>query len=319
MPALVSALENLVKVTRDATKHLKDASPFKAARPLPRNVDVTAVGLGFAHLDAETQAVSELKDGQAGLVQSILTWLMEVASSLIKSVSVHGQLIKEQQKEVDAKASEVQDAKVKLAALQMQVDKLERECDEARQRGLKGNMIVSSPVLSNKPSLLHPLTITDSVTGERRLESHLETCTRAILEKTGIHVPPTDVYACHPLKRSNVSPNTLFVICFSNQTSGSAWDMLANGLVSGRNGKGELFKKINVFISFQLTTPRAQLAKEVRESLRTRGGVSRFKIDANGKISVKLTNDSHNWLEVTSKDQLRGHVAADKANSPPHK
>ena len=319
MSALVTALECLVKVTREATTHIKEASPFKASKPLPRHLEETAVGLSFAHLDAQTKAVCEMKEGEVGWMDSILTWLMEVASSLIKSVSVHGELLKEHQKVVDLKASEVSVAKTDINNLQVQVEKLQLECDEARQRGLKGNMLVSSPSLSNKASLLHPRRIKDAVTGVMRQETHLEACTRAIYAKTGIRVPAADVYACHPVPRRDVAPNTLFVICFSNRTSWSAWDMLANGLVSGKNGKGEMFKDVNVYISFQLTARRALLAKEVRQSLGSRGGVSRSKIDANGKISVKLTLDSHNWREVTGKDQLKGIIAADKASSPSHK
>ena len=315
MSTLSSALKKLVDATSTATSHM--VSPFKT-KSLPRNMD--PIGLTFSDLANETQAVSELnEDVEDGWVKSILSWLMQVATTLIKSVSVHSHVLKAQQLEVNSKADAAH-----LAALQLQVATLERDCDEARQRGLKGNLIISSPNLANKPSLLHPKKVKDPVTGEERNENYLEVCVRAIQAKTGVQVPKEDVYACHPISRRGVENNTMFVICLSNRRTGSAWDSIACGLVSGKNAQGEFFTKANVFVSFQLTPKRAQQAKLARQSLGMRGGLARLRIDANGKVSVKLNSDSHNWFAVTDLDHLKGLIQSEKAKaarggSPSHK
>ena len=195
---------------------------------------------------------------------------------------------------------------------------LERECDEARQRGLKGNLIISSPTTAIKASILHPLKVKDAVTQVERNENYLETCTRAILAKTGVRVSPADVYACHPISRRGAEKNTIFVICFSNRMTGSAWVSISCGLQSGKNSNGDVFTSSNLYISYQLTPRRAALAKEARQSLGSRGGLARCKIDANGKLSVKLNNDMHNWVAVHDGNHLKTLIAEGRVRSPSH-
>ena len=296
------------------------ASPFKVSKSFPKNLDPS--GLSFKHLESETNAVNELKEEEGdGWARSILSWLMEVATTLIQSVSVHSHLIKAQQHEVNlkAEAGELTLAKANLTLLENKVAKLEQNCDEARQRGLKGNLIISSPNLASKPSLLQPKKVSDPLTGEERLENHLEVCTRAIEAKTGVSVPGADVYACHPIPRRGAEQNTIFVICFANRRTGSAWDSICSGLVAGKTNQGKFFTSANVYISFQLTSQRAALAKEARQSLGFRGGLARLRIDANGKLSVKQNNDSRTWFAVTDSDQLKTLSAAGRVRSPSHK
>ena len=317
MSTLSSALKKLVDATNTATSHM--VMPFKA-KSLPRGMD--PIGLTFSHLANQTQAVRELDEVEKeedSWVKTILGWLMEVATTLIQSVSVQSHVLKAQQQEATLKAEEVE-------CLKLQVNRLEKDCDEARQRGLKGNLIISSPTVSNKPSLLHPKKTKDSVTGEERLENHLEVCTRAILAKTGVTVPAKDVYACHPITRRGAETNTVFVICFSNRNSGSAWESICSGLISGKNNQGEYFTRENVYISFQLTPHRAAIAKVVRQSLGGKGGLARWKVDANGKVFFKLNSDTHNWYLATSTDQVkniasseRARAARERAGSPSHK
>ena len=151
MSNLFSTLENLVSATATATNNL--VSPFKVPNSPFR--DLQPVGLSFSHLDAES-VVNDAKEDKEGTVKSILKWLMEVASSLIKSVTVHSHVLKEQQRQVNTEGEN-------LAALQLQVKGLERDLDEARQRGLKGNLIISSPNHANRPSLLLPQKVKDEV------------------------------------------------------------------------------------------------------------------------------------------------------------
>ena len=123
------------------------------------------------------------------------------------------------------------------------------------------------------------------------------------------------MYACHPISRRGVEHNTIFVICFSNRMTGSAWDSICSGLLSGKNNQGEPFTSANVYISFQLTSLRAAMSKEARQSLGSRGGLARTRIDANGKLSVKLNSDTRNWVAVTDRNHLKGLIIAEKAKA----
>merc|ERR1711954_371970 len=82
--------------------------------------------------------------------------------------------------------------------LQKKVEELSEEVDETRQRGMKGNIIVSSPKRGNIASLAVQKKITDRVTKEERNEDDTEMVLRLIEEKTGIKFSPSEVVACHP-------------------------------------------------------------------------------------------------------------------------
>ena len=100
-------------------------------------------------------------------VSDILKWLMEVASGLIKSVTVHSKLLIEQQK-----ASK--EEKVEMKQLNSKVEKLEKECDEVRQRGMKGNLLLCSPILGNSGRLPHHKPTKLKVIGMVRTKTYLE-------------------------------------------------------------------------------------------------------------------------------------------------
>ena len=225
----------------------------------------------------------------------ILRWLMEVASGLIKSVTVHSKLLIEQQK-----ASK--EEKEEMKQLNSKVEKLEKECDEVRQRGMKGNLLLCSPILGNSGSLLHHRPTKDKVTGMVRNETYLEACLRAIHLKTGVQVPEQDISACHPVHRQGAQPFTNFVIRFSNLLPGSAWDIIASGLLQGKNpATGQAFSSAHLYINFQLTPRRSELSRLVREAKRK---VTSSIVDANGRIRVKIPSDSHKWHEISCKADL---------------
>ena len=231
----------------------------------------------------------------------ILKWLMEVASGLIKSVTVHSKLLIEQRKDSKEEKAEVNKLKDK-------VEQLEKECDEVRQRGMKGNLLLSSPVLGNSGSLLHHRPIKDKVTGAVRNETYLEACLRALHTKTGVRVPEKDISACHPLRRQGAQPFTNFVIRFSNLLPGSAWDIIASGLLQGKNpATGQAFSPTHLYINFQLTPRRSELARLVREKKRS---FTNSMVDANGRIRVKIPSDSFKWHEIAS------HVDLEKLVTP---
>ena len=70
---------------------------------------------------------------------------------------------------------------------------LENECDEARQCGLKGHIIISSQNTSSKKSFLVPNAVKVSKTAALRKEFEHEMCSRLIKLKTAVHIPPADI------------------------------------------------------------------------------------------------------------------------------
>ena len=244
----------------------------------------------FLNLPKEEQ-VGELGKSDTW-ASDILRWLMEVASGLIKSVTVHSKLLIEQRKD-----SKEEKKEVKL--LKEKVELLEKDCDEARQRGMKGNLLLSSPILGNSGSLLHHRLTKDKVTGAVRNETYLEACLRALHTKTGVRVPEQDISACHPVFRQGAQPYTNFVVRFSNLLPGSAWDIIASGLLQGKNpATGQAFSSAHLYINFQLTPRRSELARMVRGAQRK---FTNSMVDANGRIRVKIPSDSHKWHEITCK------------------
>ena len=156
-------------------------------------------------------------------------------------------MIKFTQQSVDNKAEqeELEEMKIKYA-------ELETECDEVRQRSMNGNIILSSPNLQDKPTLLVPKQITDPVTGCIRNECCTEMCARLIYMKTGVTVPVTDIVACHVLSKQG--SDSTYIIRFGNRRPGSAFDIVAAGMLTGRNKESKAnFTNANVFLNFQLT------------------------------------------------------------------
>ena len=81
-------------------------------------------------------------------------------------VNDHASMIKFTQNIVDNKADQVE-----LENLRIRNEALEIECDEVRQRSMKGNLILSSPNSQNNKSLLAFNQVTDAKTGSKRVES----------------------------------------------------------------------------------------------------------------------------------------------------
>ena len=81
--------------------------------------------------------------------------------------------------------------------------------------------------------------------------------------KSGVVVPLSDIVACHSL--GNRGTDTSYLVKFGNRKPGSAWEILAAGMLTGKNNVSkEAFTDANVFLSFQLTKKKAHLAKMVR-------------------------------------------------------
>ena len=64
----------------------------------------------------------------------------------------------------------------------------------------------------------------------------------------------------------------------------------------------QFFSKDNVFISFQLTKMRSELAKSIRQAKAAKK-IKQYSVDQNGRLTV-LTEASSSWTEVPSLDKL---------------
>ena len=139
-------------------------------------------------------------------------------------------------------------------------EELEMKCDEARQRGLKGNLIVSSPARMTPRGAV----VTHAVQQETQYphgwsrESMLEMVLRMVHTKTNVWIQPSDVIACHPIGKRD---SHTFILSVANRRPGSAWDQLTHGMATGEN-----FTRDDIFINYQLTKRRGELSKEVRNA-----------------------------------------------------
>ena len=130
---------------------------------------------------------------------------------------------------------------------------IEKDYDEVRQRSLKGNLIASSPARTTIPSLAKHEMFWDRF-GNWRYETDMEMIQRLIKMKTS-----RDIIACHPLGRRE---RNSFIISINNRSPLSSWDLITRGMMSAENN----FSKDNIFINFQLTKRREEIAKEVRKA-----------------------------------------------------
>ena len=150
-------------------------------------------------------------------------------------------------------------------------------------------------------------TIKDPQTQAERLEDQTELCCRLILLKTGVRVPLSDITACHPL--SNRGNSASYIIRISNRKPGSAWDILAAGLLTGKNKDTKTnFTDDNVYINFQLTKQRSVLAKAVRQAKLDKK-LLKYGTDQNGRITVRVKTDSK-WEEVSSLNELEKLISS---------
>ena len=175
---------------------------------------------------------------------------------------------------------------------------IEKEYDEVRQRSMKGNLIVSSPARTTTgghtiPSLAKHEMFWDRF-GNWRCETDMEMIQRLIEMKTGVWVSDRDIIACHPLGRRE---RNSFIIRINNRSPLSSWDMITRGMMSAENN----FSKDNIFINFQLTKRRGDLAKEVRKAKKD-GVIKSYEIDMNGRIFVRYLDNKNS--EIIDIDEI---------------
>ena len=332
VPAIVQKFKLMIEDARESSRTTALSSPFfsRGSKHMPAAVqaglDKVKAGLSFDLLDNDNfdiynvQDVSGVTEGRParfipeltidkadtqGSPMVIMNWLLDVSSTLIKKITQHAAMIKFTQKVVEKKADQEE-----VELLKAKIEMLEKECSEVRQRGMKGNLILSSPDSGPKPSLLFPQEVLDNVTNSKRLEKPQEMCVRAIKKKTGIEVPLEDIAACHSLNTRG--SNTTYIVRITNRKPGSAWDILSAGMLTGKHKITKAnFTKDNLYINFQTTKQKGELSKVVRDARKARK-IVKYGMDQNARITVKVTAVSE-WVEVTSEQQLSDLVA----NTPP--
>ena len=221
-------------------------------------------------------------------LQHIINKLEERVVKVEQKVEVTEDWVKDAVKEQVATLEE------KVVKLEEEKEALELEVDETRQRGMKGNILIT--VARDKKHLLE----TARVEGQK--ESLTTVCRRAMALSLGREVPEGDIVACHPVGKQGLS----YIVRIINRNPGSAWDTLQAGLATG----GLNSKDSGVFLSFQLTPRRVKLLDSVRDARRERL-ITKFRVDQNGRIAVTLDRGVKGdyskrlrWQEVTSLSSL---------------
>ena len=234
-------------------------------------------------------------------ISVVLNWLVKLVTDLWLKVSNQRDLITYNLENAEAKEAQ-------LTILQKEVKDLQLYCDEIQQRSMKGNIIISSPNLGNgnKASLMKQLT----VDGGARLETVTEMCQRLIHMKTGVEVPHADITACHVLGRHGA--DSTYILRIHNRKPDSAWDILAAGMLNGKNKQsGNYFANdVNVFINFQLTPARAKLLEEVKKERKSKR-INSYGVDQNGRVTVRVgRKEETGWAQVKSSADLQHCIAS---------
>ena len=160
--------------------------------------------------------------------------------------------LKQKQADLEKKTSDMEEVFGKKC------NALNKDYDEVRQRGLKGNLIISSPERTTRGGYHIPSLAKHDMFWDRhgiwRSENDMEMVQRLVESKTGVWVHERDITACHPLGRRE---RNSFILCISNRSPMSSWDIITRGMMSADNN----FSYDNVFLNFQLTKRRGRSAR----------------------------------------------------------
>ena len=149
-------------------------------------------------------------------VNAAINWLIETSTTVVKVLDHHsvilGALLKHHKEDVKkinidiekveqkavATEKKAADFEKKAAESEKKSVEMEKECDEVRQRGMKGNLIISSSTFNGKQSKFQRQL---DPNGARGKESDLKMILRLVKEKTGVSFTESEVQAFHPLGR----------------------------------------------------------------------------------------------------------------------
>ena len=212
-----------------------------------------------------------------------LNWIVKLLKGVIEKLEEHGNIIRVHNDAL-ANPEAVDVAKhSELEALKNENEKLRKEIDETRQRGMKGNILVSCPKKDGLTRAVH------NEVGEgnnKRLENDTEMIVRLIHEKTNVRVPVSDV------------------VRIVNRSPGSAWESLTASMMKATN----MDKAVKVYLNFQLTERRAALAKAVRKA-KAEDKIAGYSVDRNGKIKIKEKGDTR-YNPVLSEEHLNSIISS---------
>ena len=226
-----------------------------------------------------------------------LNWIVKLLKGVIEKLEEHGNIIRVHNDVLANPEAVIDIARPEIEALKKENEKLKIEIDETRQRGMKGNILVSCPVKNGQTRAGH----SEVTEGEnKRLENDTEMVIRLILDKTGVKIPIADVVACHPMGQSD---KHTYVIRIMNRRPGSAWERLTAIMMKATS----MEKTVNVYLNFQLTEKRAALAKSVRTA-RSEGKIAGYSVDQNGKIKIKKIGGTRYDTTVKSVEQLNSVI-----------
>ena len=311
---LFKTVKATTAATLDSSPFIGNNSKFKEQADAKGLVDVK-IGLSFDDIEEDEAEYNDKTKDHADKAAVIINKLVKYFRTILENINTNNIFMKFNRDIIEANKAEIDDLKKKnndlekkcedVEVLKQKLSSMERNTDEIQQRSMKGNLIVSSPNLQGKDSLL---------VRKQRLENgqvisqedDTEMIVRLISANTGVNIPLVDISACHALNKQGL--NTRYILRVTNRKPGSAWQTLSAGLLTGKNSStGDHFTKANVFINFQLTKRRGDLAKEVRKAKYDKG-IVKYGTDQNGKITVKV-KDFSPWAEVTSIPHLRLLIA----------
>ena len=199
------------------------------------------------------------------------------------------------------------------AELKIQDEALKNEVSETRQRGMKGNLVISCPdTRQGGPSKAQQLTRQY----DGRVETPPEMCSRLIKEKTGCHIPPRDMMACHRIGFTDAKKNS-WVVRVDNRLPDSGWEDLATGMVSGRKPDRSYFNTNDgIFINYMLEPTKSDLLRQIR-ILRKKRLVHKYSVNQNGRIMILKEKSPRSlpgqgtarepWIEVKDLKTLRSN------------
>ena len=198
------------------------------------------------------------------------------------------------------------------ADIKSKEEELKEEISETRQRGMKGNLIISCPeTRQGGPSKAVQRLVVDG----SRNEWPQEMCSRLIREKTGVHIPPSDMTACHRLGYSVKKKNS-WIVRVENRAPNSGWETLTAGMFSGKKPDGHWFNQNDgIYINYMLEPTKNDLLWQVR-MLRKRQLVQKYSVNQNGRITILKDKSPRSqpgqqlakepWIEIKNIKKLRG-------------
>ena len=259
-------------------------------------------------------------------VTTVINSVVRVVTELVGKVAAQGASIKELfesiAKERTSKDRVIEDLKIKHDALEQKLkaekenlenrvmenrniindlqnrvtnesnnDKLravEKECDEARQREMKGTLIITSPERGNIKTVAVKRVLYWPQTNTWGPEGDMDMVLRLIYMKYGVRIPWTDVSACH---RFGKKESHSYVLRIWNRKPFSAWELLTKAMLTGKETSRQ-----NIFVNHMLTSRRTEMSKMVRQAKKD-SLITKYSVDQNGKIFVIKTGDT-NYTEM---------------------